>query len=200
MIDFAIPAELAELRDRTAAFVRDVIIPLEAVARNDHHGPTEDFRLELVGLARDAGLLVPHVSKEFGGLGLSHVAKALVFEESGYSLLGPVAMHIAAPDEGNMHLLEMVADPDQKERFLRPITSGQARSMFMMTEPDGGAGSDPSMMKTRAAGDKAMASWWSAVGIPTRRDQERSLHALNQIQSRLADLEEKLSEMQPPKL
>ncbi len=150
MIDFAIPAELADLRDRTAAFVRDVIIPLEAVARHDEHGPTEEFRLELVALAREAGLLVPHVSKEFGGLGLSHVAKALVFEESGYSMLGPVAMHIAAPDEGNMHLLEMVADPDQKERFLRPIASGQARSMFMMTEPDGGAGSDPSMMKTRA--------------------------------------------------
>ena len=150
MIDFDIPADLAELRDRTAAFVRDVIIPLEGDTRRDHHGPTEEFRLELVELARDAGLLVPHVSTEFGGLGLSHVAKALVFEESGYSLLGPVAMHIAAPDEGNMHLLEVVANPDQKERFLRPVTSGRARSMFMMTEPEGGAGSDPSMMKTRA--------------------------------------------------
>jgi len=150
VIDFDIPADLAELRDRTAAFVRDVIIPLEADTRRDHHGPTEEFRLELVELARQAGLLVPHVSAEFGGLGLSHVAKALVFEESGYSLLGPVAMHIAAPDEGNMHLLEVVANPDQKERFLRPVTSGRARSMFMMTEPDGGAGSDPSMMKTRA--------------------------------------------------
>lgn len=150
MIDFEIPAELAELRDRTAAFVRDEIIPLEPHTRSDHHGPTEEFRLELVELARNAGLLVPHVSKEFGGLGLSHVGKALVFEESGYSMLGPVAMHIAAPDEGNMHLLEVVASHDQKERFLRPVTSGLARSMFMMTEPDGGAGSDPSMMKTRA--------------------------------------------------
>ncbi len=150
MIDFEIPAELAELRDRTAAFVRDEIIPLEPHTRSDHHGPTEEFRLELVELARNAGLLVPHMSKEFGGLGLSHVGKALVFEESGYSMLGPVAMHIAAPDEGNMHLLEVVANHDQKERFLRPVTSGLARSMFMMTEPDGGAGSDPSMMKTRA--------------------------------------------------
>jgi acyl-CoA dehydrogenase len=150
VIDFDIPADLADLRDRTTAFVRDVIIPLETDTRRDHHGPTEDFRLELVELARDAGLLVPHVSTEFGGLGLSHVGKALVFEESGYSLLGPVAMHIAAPDEGNMHLLEVVAGPEQKDRFLRPVTSGLARSMFMMTEPEGGAGSDPSMMKTRA--------------------------------------------------
>ncbi len=150
VIDFEIPAELAELRDRTATFVREQILPLEVDAPRDQHGPTEEFRLHLVELARTAGLLVPHVSAEFGGLGLSHVAKALVFEESGYSLLGPVAMHIAAPDEGNMHLLEMVATPDQKERFLRPVTSGLHRSMFMMTEPDGGAGSDPSMMKTRA--------------------------------------------------
>lgn len=150
MIDFEIPAELAELRDRTAAFVRDVIIPLEADTRRDHHGPTEEFRLELIGLAAKAGLVAPHVSKEFGGLGLSHVAKALVFEESGYSMLGPVAMHIAAPDEGNMHLLEVVANAEQKERFLRPVASGATRSMFMMTEPEGGAGSDPSMMKTRA--------------------------------------------------
>ena len=150
MIDFEIPPDLAELRDRTAAFIRDEIIPLETDAPRDHHGPSEELRLHLVGLARHPGLLVPHVSKEFGGLGLSHVGKAQIFEESGYSMLGPVAMHIAAPDEGNMHLLEVVANADQKERFLRPVTSGQQRSMFMMTEPEGGAGSDPSMMKTRA--------------------------------------------------
>ncbi len=150
MIDFEVPAELIELRDRTAAFIRDEIIPLEASAPTDHHGPTEEFRLELVALARKVGLVAPHVSKEYGGLGLSHVAKAFVFEESGYSLLGPVAMHIAAPDDGNMHLLEVVASEDQKERFLRPVASGEQRSMFMMTEPEGGAGSDPSMMKTRA--------------------------------------------------
>jgi acyl-CoA dehydrogenase len=150
VIDFAIPDELADLRDRTATFVRDVILPYESDPRRDHHGPTEELRLELVAAARQAGLVSPHVGTEWGGLGLSHVGKALVFEESGYSMLGPVAMHIAAPDEGNMHLLEAVASDEQKERFLRPLASGEQRSMFMMTEPDGGAGSDPSMMKTRA--------------------------------------------------
>lgn len=56
-------------------------------------------------------------------------------------------------------------------------------------------------MKTKAAHDKAVDAWWAAMGLPTRRDQERSLHALNQIQSRLADLEEKLADLQqqPPK-
>ena len=58
-----------------------------------------------------------------------------------------------APDEGNMALLEKVASPEQKERFLRPLAAGQTRSAFLMTEPDGGAGSDPSLMKTTARQD-----------------------------------------------
>ena len=37
-----------------------------------------------------------------------------------------------------------------------------------------------------------MATWWSALGLPTKRDQERTLHALNQLESRLMDLEDKL--------
>jgi hypothetical protein len=48
-------------------------------------------------------------------------------------------------------------------------------------------------MKTKAASDKMMSSVWSAIGLPTRRDQERSLHKLNQLESRLYDLEEKLN-------
>lgn len=50
-------------------------------------------------------------------------------------------------------------------------------------------------MKLKAASDRAAAGWWGAFGLPTRRDQERSLHALNQIQSRLLDLEEQLAEL-----
>jgi hypothetical protein len=51
------------------------------------------------------------------------------------------------------------------------------------------------LMKTKAATDRLAEAWWSAWGLPTRRDQERALHALNQIQSRLADLEEQLAEL-----
>ncbi|HEY2661869.1 MAG TPA: acyl-CoA dehydrogenase, partial [Caulobacteraceae bacterium] len=71
---------------------------------------------------------------------------------SGLSPLGPVAVNVAAPDEGNMYLLGKVASPEQKARFLAPMLEGRARSAFFMTEPaeEGGAGSDPSMMKTTA--------------------------------------------------
>ena len=92
-MDFALSPELLELQQRTRSFIRDKIIPLEGDPRQTPHGPTEAFRRELVALAAAEGLVAPHVGVEYGGLGLSHVAKAVVFEESGYSLLGPVAMH-----------------------------------------------------------------------------------------------------------
>jgi acyl-CoA dehydrogenase len=106
-----------------------------------------------VALGREAGLIAPHASPEYGGLGLNNVGKAIVFEEAGYSLLGPVAMHIFAPDEGNIHLLEVVATHEQKERWLRPLARGDIRSCFCMTEPAPGAGSDPSALNTTAVKD-----------------------------------------------
>jgi acyl-CoA dehydrogenase len=153
MMDFTISDELLELRARTEAFVRDEMIPREDDKRIGHHGPSDEFRRELVALARRAGLLAPHVGREWGGLGLDHRGKAVVFEAAGYSPLGPIAMHCFAPDEGNMHLLEQVATEAQKEEYLRPLASGDIRSCFMMTEPAPGAGADPSMLLTTARRD-----------------------------------------------
>ena len=152
-MDFSIPPDLADLQERTRAFIRDKVIPLEGDARQERHGPTDELRLELNALARDAGLLAPHVAKEYGGLGLGHVGRAIVFEEAGYSLLGPLAMNLSAPDEGNMHLMEVVATPAQKERWLRPLATGAIRSCFCMTEPPPGAGSDPAALLTTATRD-----------------------------------------------
>ena len=153
LMDFSLTPELQELQQRTRAFIRDKIIPLEGDSRQTHHGPTEEFRQRTGGAGRGRGLVAPHVGAEYGGLGLSHVGKAVVFEEAGYSLLGPVAMHIFAPDEGNMHLMEAVASTEQKDRWLRPLASGETRSCFCMTEPAPGAGSDPAAMLTTAVKD-----------------------------------------------
>jgi hypothetical protein len=49
-------------------------------------------------------------------------------------------------------------------------------------------------MKTKSATDRALAAWWAAFGLPTRRDQERALHKLNQLETRLFDLEERIQE------
>lgn len=152
-MDFSLSPELQELKHRTRQFIAEQIIPMENDPRQTPHGPEESLRTELVGRARTAGLLTPHASKELGGLGLSHIAKAVVFEEAGYSPLGPVALNIHAPDEGNIHLMEVVATPAQKERWLAPLVAGTHRSCFAMTEPDPGAGADPSMLMTTATPD-----------------------------------------------
>jgi acyl-CoA dehydrogenase len=152
MIDLTRGERELALADRTAAFVRDVVIPYEGDPRILHHGPSDELRLELQAKAKAAGLLSPHVGVEYGGLGLKHREIATVFRAAGYSLLGPVALNCMAPDEGNMCLLEKVGSEAQKEQYLRPMAAG-ARSAFFMTEPDDGAGSDPSMLKTAARRD-----------------------------------------------
>ena len=154
-MDFTLSPELADLQLRVRSFIADEIIPFETDPRQGAHGPHDALRLALIAKARQAGLLSPHAAHEYGGLGLSHSGRAVVFEEAGYSMLGPVALNIFAPDEGNMHLLEAVATAQQKEQWLRPLAEGHIRSCFCMTEPAPGAGSDPSMMTTTAVLDAA---------------------------------------------
>ncbi|NML15600.1 acyl-CoA dehydrogenase family protein [Azohydromonas caseinilytica] len=152
-MDFSLSPALLELQQRTRRFIAEEVMPLERDPRQTVHGPSEALRGDLVARARAAGLLTPHASRELGGLGLSHVEKAIVFEEAGYSTLGPTALNIHAPDEGNIHLLEQVATPAQQERWLRPLVQGFTRSCFAMTEPAPGAGADPSMLATTAVRD-----------------------------------------------
>jgi acyl-CoA dehydrogenase len=140
--------ETPMLAERTRAFVREVCIPAEA--RFAGHDVDPGLRAELQQAARDAGVFAPHVPRELGGLGLDIRGWASVFEEAGYSLLGPQALNCAAPDEGNMRLLEVVASEDQKERYLAPLAAGDVRSCFAMTEPHPGAGSDPNALATTA--------------------------------------------------
>ncbi|MEJ5978880.1 acyl-CoA dehydrogenase [Novosphingobium sp. PS1R-30] len=143
------PALTAEIATRVERFVREVVAPYERDPRRDHHGgPTDELVFELREKARAAGVLTPHILP--GGDHLTQRETAKVLIATGLSPLGPLACNTAAPDEGNMYLLGKVGSPLVKERFLAPLVSGQARSAFFMTEPaeEGGAGSDPSMMKT----------------------------------------------------
>jgi len=138
---------------KVEAFVRDVVAPYERDPRCGAHGPSDDLVAELRAKARAAGVLTPHILAD--GTHLDHREVAVVLHAAGLSPLGPVAVNVAAPDEGNMYLLGKVATADQKVRFLAPILAGEARSAFFMTEPatDGGAGSDPSMLQTLATRD-----------------------------------------------
>jgi acyl-CoA dehydrogenase len=153
MIELARGPRELDLADRVRRFVRETVIPYERDPRIGQHGPSDDLRRELQAKARTAGLLACHVGEAFGGHGLTHREIATVFREAGYSLLGPMALNVMAPDEGNMHLLGKAGTPAQKERYLRPLAAGEIRSAFFMTEPDGGAGSDPGMLATTAQPD-----------------------------------------------
>jgi acyl-CoA dehydrogenase len=152
MIDFEIPAELLSLAERVRGFVTDKIVPYERDPRLTQHGPNEELRTELVGLARDAGLLTIQAPRRYGGQELTHVEQSVVYEAAGWSTLGPVAMNCAAPDEGNMFVLNKICTDEQAKRYLAPVIDGQWRSAFAMTEPDG-AGSDPGQLKTEATFD-----------------------------------------------
>jgi len=151
-MDFCISPELEDLRVRIAAFVEQNVLPLEADrASYDEH---ENIRLDLLGelrtKAKAARLWCPQLKPETGGLGLGKVGMAVCYEAMNRSIFGPVVFNAAAPDDGNMMLLEAVGTERQKERWLQPIVRGEVRSAFAMTEPAPGGGSDPSMIQTRA--------------------------------------------------
>jgi acyl-CoA dehydrogenase len=140
----------ADIAANVESFVRDVVIPYERDPRRTSHGPTDELVMELREKARAAGVLTPHIRRD--GSHLSQRETAMILKRTGLSPLGPLACNTAAPDEGNMYLLGKVATAEQKAHFLEPLVQGRVRSAFFMTEPaeDGGAGSDPSMLKTSA--------------------------------------------------
>ncbi|NUP28262.1 MAG: acyl-CoA dehydrogenase family protein [Nocardia sp.] len=151
-IDLTYSADVEALVERTRVFVRESVLPVEDDNRGDIAAAGgDDIRTTLQEQARDAGVFAPHAPVEYGGHGLSMSDRAPVFEEAGYSLFGPTALNIAAPDEGNVHMLAHIADPEQNARYLEPLARGVLRSAFAMTEPAPGAGSDPSALATRAA-------------------------------------------------
>jgi len=151
-VDFSLPKELEDLRQRVKAFVADEIMPVEADRANfDAHENIGEAPLQaLRAKAKAAGLWAPQMPQLRGGLGLDTVGMATFYEEAARSLFGPVVFNCAAPDDGNMILLDRVAREDQKDRWLQPIINGDIRSSIVMTEPAPGSGSDPTMMLTRA--------------------------------------------------
>ena len=152
-MDFTISPRIEDFRRRIARFVQDELLPLEEDRANfDAH---ENIRLDVLEVMRDKaraeGLWCLQLKPETGGQGLGKVGMAVCYEEMNRSLFGPVVFNSAAPDDGNMMVLEKAGTPAQKERWLRPIVEGRVRSAFVMTEPHPGSGSDPGgMMLTTA--------------------------------------------------
>lgn len=150
------------------SFIDDVVLPVE----REHLGrePVSAATVsDLRDAAREAGVYAPQIEEEYGGMGMAFRDVLPTFEAAGRSLLGPAAIRVDAPDEGNMHTLEMFGTAEQKERWLRPLVAGELRSAISMTEPIQGGGSDPKMLKTRAErdGDEWVITghkWWTTQG------------------------------------
>jgi acyl-CoA dehydrogenase len=150
-IDFSFPPEIEHVRLKVREFNDKVVRPAEREidAHEDDRKVLVEQVIRMRKAAREWGLWLPHMPAEFGGMGLGHVAMAAVSAEAARTRFGPFALNAQAPDEGNMHTLLHWATPAQKEKYLRPLCDGRARSCFAMTEPEV-AGSDPTLIQTRA--------------------------------------------------
>lgn len=151
-MDLHISPGIEDYRARITTFVERELLPLEADPTSyDEH---ENIRLDLLQRMRERAktdsLWCLQLKPETGGAGLSKVGMAVCYEAMNRSIFGPVVFNSAAPDDGNMMVLEATGTPAQKERWLQPIVRGEVRSAFAMTEPHPGGGSDPSMIQTRA--------------------------------------------------
>lgn len=154
-MDFTLPPRGEDFRTRIARFVQDHILPVEAdranwdAHGNIAHGPLDALRAK----ARAEGLWCLQLKPENGGQGLTRTGMAACYEEMNRSIFGPVVFNSAAPDDGNMMVLERAGTPAQRARWLAPIAAGDVRSAFAMTEPAPGGGSDPGMIRTTATRD-----------------------------------------------
>ncbi|MCG5212037.1 acyl-CoA dehydrogenase family protein [Streptosporangium soli] len=153
-IDFTLAPEHEEIRRRVRTFVRDTIMPAVEGLEGEGSSREEYLRVifDLRKKARDEGLWLPHMPKEWGGMGLGHVELAMVQSEAAKTRLGPWVFNCSAPDEGNMHTLLHWANDEQREKYLKPLLQGFKTSCFAMTEPEV-AGSDPTLIRTHAVKD-----------------------------------------------
>lgn len=154
-IDFTLGPELEDLRLRVRDFIQQVVKPGEEQIGDPDHIERADYiriLLQMRSEAKAAGLWLPHMPVEWGGMGLGHVQLAMVQAEAAKTYYGPWVLNCQAPDEGNMHTLLHWASDAQKEKYLRPLCEGVAMSCFAMTEPEV-AGSDPTLIQTRAVPD-----------------------------------------------
>jgi acyl-CoA dehydrogenase len=162
-MDFTLDAKSEAKRQGVRAFVNDRLIPLEAdrASYDEHENIAPALLKTLRAEVKAAGLWCLQMSEDVGGQGLPFTGMAACYEEMNRSIFGPVCFNSAAPDDGNMMVLNKVGTPAQKEWWMMPVVRGEVQSSFAMTEPEG-AGSDPGMTKTYA--ERASNNSWRIHG------------------------------------
>jgi acyl-CoA dehydrogenase len=179
-MDFELSDRCKELRERLLAFMDEHVYPAEAVyheqllASGDPHSHPPVME-ELKGRARDLGLwnlFLPEPTEGVEAPGLSNVDYAPLAEIMGRSHIASEACNCAAPDTGNMEVLNLFGTPEQKERWLHPLLDGEIRSAFVMTEPEV-ASSDATNIELRIErdGDEYVLNgrkWWASGALRER--------------------------------
>lgn len=144
LLDLRISPEAAALRRRVAAFLAEVVAPMQIQFEQLGEGRADRWsyapgQLEALDAAkakaREAGLWNFFLPGSNVG-GLTNLDYAYIAFELGRYPLGSEVLNCSAPDTGNMEVLERVGTPQQKARWLEPLLRGEIRSAYAMTEPD----------------------------------------------------------------
>jgi len=144
--------QIEQLLPKIRAFLQEEVYPLE---KEFLHRPFKELLPSLQAKRKEikaAGMWVPHLPKQYGGLDLTLIEFARVSEELGRTPLGHYLFNCQAPDIGNTEILISHATDKQKEQYLTPLIRGEVRSCFSMTEPEH-PGSNPTWMSTTAVLD-----------------------------------------------
>jgi acyl-CoA dehydrogenase len=138
---FGLSDDEKALQDTARKFARDVMRPKAA-----HCDETSTFPIDIIRQASELGLMNMTIPAEFGGMELPHVAQAIVAEETSWGCAGMATSMVA----NDLALLPIIigASKEQKERLLRPFTTGFKLCSFALTEP--GAGSDVAGLRCHA--------------------------------------------------
>jgi len=138
-------------RAQYRAFIDEHIVPLEErLFREDDE--SDALLRDLRARAKADGLWAPHLPPEAGGTGEGFLAYADLNEEIGRVTWAQYVFNCQAPDAGNGEILHLFGTDEQKQRWLKPLVDGEARSFFSMTEPDV-SGADPTGLQTTAVLD-----------------------------------------------
>jgi acyl-CoA dehydrogenase len=156
--DLRMSEKAMPLLNHVKRFVKDVVQPMSEEFHRLGEGKTDIWsyapgQLEVLEAAKDKakaeGLWNFFLPDAHTGEGLSNLDYAYIAVELGKNPMSSEVMNCAAPDTGNMEVLERVGTPEQKEKWLKPLLEGKIRSAFAMTEPDM-ASSDAKNIRMRA--------------------------------------------------
>jgi acyl-CoA dehydrogenase len=173
----SLPDRINQIRLLTAEIVNKEILPNENLlwhsradgASEDDRKRARELREHIKQKVKQAGLWAPHMPEEYGGCGLSFLEHAYMNEVLAYAIGAASLFGVVAPNSGNQKILLKYGTPEQRKKWLVPLTEGKMQSGFSMTEPDN-AGSDPRSIKTtaRREGDEWVINghkWFTSNGL-----------------------------------